>query len=91
MLEKHFSQRVGLLNLYTSLHFLCVLVFSIYTSIVVFFADVSADVSACVCTRTAVSAVAYTQPRCSNSFAMCMCYCKMYLMSKETNQQKTHK
>jgi len=40
------------------------LVFSLYNSNVVFFAHVSADVTACMCAWTAVSAVAsaYTQP-----------------------------
>jgi len=55
----------------------------LYTSIFVFFADVSADVRACACTAwTAVNAVVYTEPCCSSSFTMCVYYCKMYLMSK---------
>jgi len=50
-----------------------VLVFSLYSSIAVFVADVSADVRACYCEWTDVSAVAYTQPCCSSSFTMCVC------------------
>ena len=46
---------------------------ALYISNVVFFADVSADVRAlCVCVWTVVSAVAYTWPSFSSSFAMCV-------------------
>ena len=75
----HSVHLTGLLNLYTSLHCLHVFsffpVFNFYTSNVVFFADVSADVRACVCAWTTVSAVAYIQPCCSSSFTACVYYC----------------